>query len=142
MLTDEQFGALQEYVWQKNFGDGWRAQETVWVGRYTDFLSANHYIEHNPQSKNYFRITMIGERAYWIEMYHGEKKIRYDAIEFIKLSLTTAKDYDKLRNQVGLLVMILAAKLEFKDGKIVPVNNHPNQEEIKIDLDELLRAIE
>lgn len=137
-MTDEQFQALQEYVYSKGIGNGYRYCNSVLNGRYTDYLSVEQYIEFDTPERKNAKVTWVGQAAYWNQMYHGEKKTRLDAVEFIKLSITNAKDYNKLKNQMGLLLMILAGEIEFKDGGIIPVNNHPEVRRIKLDLQEIM----
>lgn len=135
MLTDEQFQALQEYVWSKGFGGGWRLDTSVLNDKYTDFLVVEGLIKPHDKS-GYFRITELGETVYWLNSYHRLKEMIYQTADYTKLMVIEAKDTDALKNALQGVLMLLSGSIQFRDGfiqfqdkSVLPADFTPKEKE-------------
>lgn len=121
MMTDEQFQALQQYVYQLGKGDGSLYAGAVFKGKYTDAFAVDRLIVsingHN------WKITDLGLMTYWNESYLRLKDLLFQVREYTKYAVTEAKDVEAMRNRLQGILMLIAGDIQLtEDGMIAFVD--------------------
>lgn len=115
-MTDEQYEALQQYVYHVSTGDGSVADRTVKGGGYIDWLVVNGYVKR--VNSHYCILTDRGHAAYWNESYIRMKDVLHQIRRYIVLAVSNAKDVDALRSRLQGVLMIANGDIQLINDEI------------------------